>query len=79
MYPGAEEIGGSGDLDYSRAGAPELLGDRLRQRVVTADDDFAMHDLAHLARSGFRNLVTKVDRDIRPWLCFVRHKYSHLC
>ena len=52
MYPGTVEIGGSVDLDDPRAGSPELLGDRLRQRVVTADDDFAMHDLPGLGRNG---------------------------
>ena len=64
MYPSAEEIGGSVDLDYPRAGAPELLGDRPRQRVVTADDDFAMHDLAHLGRTGLLHTLCMV----RPWL-----------
>jgi hypothetical protein len=75
MYPGAQEIGGSGDLDYPRAGAPELLGDRLRQRVITADDDFAVHDLALLTRTRlwFRKLADKVSRDIRPLLCVLRH------
>ena len=52
MHPGAEKIGGGGDVDYPRAGAPELLGDRLSQRVITANNDFAVHDLAHLAETG---------------------------
>ena len=30
MHPGAQQIGGGVDLDDPRAGAPELLGDRLR-------------------------------------------------
>ena len=42
MDPGAEEIGGGVHFDYPRAGALQLLGDRLRQRVFTADDDFAV-------------------------------------
>jgi hypothetical protein len=50
MHPGAEEIGGSGDPDDPRAGAPQLLDNRPRQCIVTADDDFAMKlkDLSHL-------------------------------
>ena len=42
MHPGAQQIGGGVDPDDPRAGAPQFLDDRLRQRVVTADDDFAM-------------------------------------
>ncbi|HUB54979.1 MAG TPA: hypothetical protein VMB04_07420 [Mycobacterium sp.] len=84
MYPGAEEIGGSVDLDDSRAGTPEFLGDRLRQRIVTGDDDFAVHDLARLARNGFRMLrmvrfsLDPGNRIGWPWLCGLRHDDSHL-
>jgi hypothetical protein len=63
MNPGAEEIGGGMDLDYPRAGAPEFLGDCLRQGIVPGDDDFAMHDLARVTGNGF---------------C-VRHNCSNLC
>jgi len=79
MHPGAEEIGGSVDLDYPRARAPELLGDRLGQRIITGDDDFAMHDLARLAGPGlwFRKLADKVGRGIRPLLCVLRHSVSY--
>jgi hypothetical protein len=90
MHPCAKEVGGGVDLDYSCAGAPEFLGNRLGQRVVTADDDFAVElkDFAHVAWL-FRD--TKLDRDkladvklpcltrlfvIRLRLCVVRHEYS---
>src|SRR5437763_160080 len=52
MYPGAEQISGGIDLHYPRAGSPQLLGDRSRQSVVTGDNDFAMHDLAHWVGTG---------------------------
>jgi hypothetical protein len=75
MHPGAEQIGCSVDLDDPRAGAPELLGDRLRQRIVAGDDDLAMHDLAHLAGSRLAGTVCNMaDRDIWPLDYVVRHR-----
>ncbi|HTZ12543.1 MAG TPA: hypothetical protein VMC78_02790 [Mycobacterium sp.] len=82
MYPGAEEIGGSVDLDYSGAGAPEFLGDRLRERIITGDDDLAVHDLARLTGNGVRvrwmvrpSLNPKT-RIMWSWLCVLRHNCS---
>ena len=57
------EVGGVVDPDDPRACAPQLLGDRLRQRVLTADDDFAVK-------------LEAVPRVIRSGLRVTRHVYS---
>jgi hypothetical protein len=46
--PGVGELGGGGDLDDAHARAVQLLDDRRRQRVVTADDDVALHVLERI-------------------------------
>ena len=73
MHPGAQQIGGGGDPDDPGAGAPQFVDDRVRQRVVTADDDFAMKlkGLTLLRSSRLVCLLANgVDRD--------RHNHSHL-
>jgi hypothetical protein len=73
MHPGAQEIGGIGDPDDPGSGAPEFVDDRVRQRVVTADDDFTMELKGFLILRSSRLgclLADGVDRD--------RHNHSDL-
>ena len=73
MHPGAQQIGGRGDPDDPGAGAPQFIDDCVRQRVVTADDDFTMElkALTILRSSRFVFLLANgIDHD--------RHNHSHL-
>ena len=50
-FGGVELVGGS-ELDDVHTGVVELLDDRGRQRVVTADDDVAAHGYPRFGSSG---------------------------
>jgi hypothetical protein len=74
MHPGAQQIGGVGDPDDPRAGTPQLVDDRVRQRVVTADDDLTMKLAALASRLCCRfvaRLFSGADND--------GHYHSNLC
>jgi hypothetical protein len=77
MHPGTQEIGGIGDPDDPGAGAPQFVDDRVRQWVVTTDNDLAvkLKDLAHGTQPGCfaRFLPKSIATD-----GVVRHDYIHL-
>ena len=73
---GVGEVSG-GELDNTCAGVEQLLDNRRRQRIVTADDDVALKRNIELVEID-EVLVEVVEVTIsttRPWLYHVHHKH----
>jgi len=76
---GVGEVSG-GELDNTCAGVEQLLDNRRRQRIVTADDDVALKRNIELVEID-EVLVEVVEVTVsttRPWLHHVHHKHLRL-